>query len=525
MTMFTTIRRPGDRARMFRLPAVLALALLPMLADASVVTLDSGRIEGETIGAVDRYLGVPYAAEPVGALRWRAPQAPAPWQDVRPALQPGSACMQVGNLYASAEADTFDKPYGSEDCLFLNVWVPQQTARSRPVLIFFHGGSGIFGAASHPLYDGARLAEATGAVIITANYRLGVWGSLQSPALQTGDAAEDSGSFFLLDMIRVLDWTRANCAAFGCDADNITISGQSAGAVAVLALLRSPLAKGKFQHVISFSGLPFSASQKTAQKRTATLLTQLLIDDGSAANEDDAARWLAAKTPAQLHDYLYGKSAQALLAASGSGLSPAYVADGTVLMHVDKPDELANDVVSAVPMMFGNVHDEMNTLTPIKTVGRSAARLWPLVNGEPRERTINQQLGFFGGISRDLRVFFANCLVRHELRKAERAYARQLPALYVYHFEWQDYPDPWHSEMGVFHGLDVPFVFGTFIDDRPMYMRFAWTPENRDEREALHERMAHAIGAFIRDGDPNDARTTGERWLPWNDNEYTKTWK
>ena len=186
------------------------LLLVPALTAAAEVTLSSGRIEGERLDDIDRYLGVPYARPPVGALRWRAPQPPEAWTGTRPALTPGHACMQRGNFFASDDERTFDLPYGDEDCLFLNVWAPVADGE-RPLLIFFHGGSGIAGDSAHPLYDGTRLARALDAVVITANYRLGVWGSLQSPALETGDAAEDSGSFFLLDMVRVLDWARANC--------------------------------------------------------------------------------------------------------------------------------------------------------------------------------------------------------------------------------------------------------------------------------------------------------------------------
>lgn len=520
--MASTAIRRSVRA----LALVLAFAPTSNPAGARIVATDSGRIEGDTVNGVDRYLGVPYAAAPIGPLRWRAPQPAHPWSEVRSALHAGSACAQIGNLYASDDPDTFDKPYGTEDCLFLNLWAPEPAESLRPVLIFFHGGSGIFGDSTHPLYDGTRLAKDTGAVVITANYRLGVFGGLQSPALKTGDPAEDSGSFFLLDMIRVLDWTRQNCAAFGCDPDNITISGQSAGAVAVLALLRSPLAKGKFQRALSFSGLPFSASAAAAQKRTTTLLSQLLINDGSASSQDQATTAASGKTDEQLREYLYGKSAEDLLAASGTGLSPAYVDDGTVLMKLDDPEKpTATEVVSMVPLMIGNVRNEMSTLTPIKTIGRSSRKLWPLVDGEPRDETINHQLGWFGGITRDFRVALSNWLIKRMLRKVERAYARELPAVYVYQFDWENYPDPWNSELGAFHALDVPFIFGNFINNRYSYMRFAWTDGNREEREDLHARMAAAVGAFVHLGDPNTAATQNHPWRPWNDSEYTKIWK
>jgi para-nitrobenzyl esterase len=501
------------------------LLLVPALTAAAEVTLSSGRIEGERLDDIDRYLGVPYARPPVGALRWRAPQPPEAWTGTRPALTPGHACMQRGNFFASDDERTFDLPYGDEDCLFLNVWAPVADGE-RPLLIFFHGGSGIAGDSAHPLYDGTRLARALDAVVITANYRLGVWGSLQSPALETGDAAEDSGSFFLLDMVRVLDWARANCPALGCDAGRITISGQSAGAVAVLGLLRSPLAKGKFQQAISFSGLPFSASDETASERTRTLLTGLLSRDGHATDDRSLDAVLAGTSELNLRDYLQGQSAEALLAASGRGLSPAYVADGTVLMALPdaNPDKLAAQVVSKVPLLIGSTRDEMTTLVPIDSKAHSARRLWPLFNGEPRDQTIGEQLGWWGAIKRHVSVGLAGWFINRKLRSTEHDYAEQLPSVHVYRFEWDHFPEPWRSDLGSFHALDIPFIFGNFIDDRAMYMRFAWTAENRTEREALHRRITKRLRAFVHTGDPNDSGDELPQWQPWGRQEPIEVW-
>lgn len=501
---------------------VVVLWACTPLAEASVVTIDAGQLAGQSLAKVDRFLGVPYAAPPVGLLRWRAPQPVRPWDGLRSAQTAGSACAQIGNYYTSFDETAFDKPYGSEDCLYLNVWAPRPLRGGRPVLVFFHGGSGIAGTASYPIYDGERLAEALDAVVVTANYRLGVLGSLQSRALHTGQPAEDSGSYFLLDMIAVLDWTRRNCAAFGCDPDNLTLAGQSAGAVAVLGLLRSPLAKGSFARAISFSGIPFSASAQTGQQRTAKLLGELLrqrADD--APSVDD---WLTAQPPQAQRDFLLNRSTTELLQASGIGLPPAFVADGHVLMALDEDeaDEPAPQVVSEVPLLIGRTDDEMSTLAGFKNVGASAGARWPLVNGEPRDATIHQTLGLVQRWQRRVRIGLGDWLVGRKLRQFERAYAAQLPAVYVYRFAWDDYPEPWRSDFGTLHGLDLPFVFGNFIDDQKSYMRFAWTPQNEAARQRLHEQITSSLRHFVHTGQPSPAAS--DSWPPWGQHEYVRTW-
>ena len=365
----------------------------------------------------------------------------------------------------------------------------------------------------------SQMAHAVGASV---EGELGVLGSLQSRALHTGQPAEDSGSYFLLDMIAVLDWTRRNCAAFGCDPDNLTLAGQSAGAVAVLGLLRSPLAKGSFARAISFSGIPFSASAQTGQQRTAKLLGELLrqrADD--APSVDD---WLTAQPPQAQRDFLLNRSTTELLQASGIGLPPAFVADGHVLMALDEDeaDEPAPQVVSEVPLLIGRTDDEMSTLAGFKNVGASAGARWPLVNGEPRDATIHQTLGLVQRWQRRVRIGLGDWLVGRKLRQFERAYAAQLPAVYVYRFAWDDYPEPWRSDFGTLHGLDLPFVFGNFIDDQKSYMRFAWTPQNEAARQRLHEQITSSLRHFVHTGQPSPAAS--DSWPPWGQHEYVRTW-
>jgi para-nitrobenzyl esterase len=503
---------------------ILMLLLQGLLASANVVTINAGLIAGERIGEVDRYLGVPYAAAPIESLRWRAPAAVNHWEGVRNARSYGSPCMQTGNFYASNDEASFNEPFGSEDCLYLNVWVPSKESVKRPVLIFFHGGSGIFGAASHPVYDGARLSEELDAVIITANYRLGVFGSLQSAALAADIDAENSGSFYLLDMIEVLNWARINCNAFGCDSNNITISGHSAGAIAVLSLLRSPLAKGKFRRAISFSGLPVSGSTKMAKKRAKNLLIELVVNDGLAENREQAGKIIYRMGNDNLNAYLRSKTSIDLLRASGQGLPPVIVGDGTVLVSLGSNDDFSSEVVSFVPLMLGKTKNEMTTLISIEGLAGDPIKEWPIFNGDKRAETIFEGLGFWGTFSRRIDIGISGWFLDKLFLKYVDKYSRKLPAVYLYEFEWDNYPDPWQSEFGSFHGLDVPFVFGNFIDDRKTHMRFAWTAENKSERERLHAKIAASIKTFIRTGDASVTDEEGDNWLPWGESEMTKVW-
>lgn len=511
---------------MKRLIAIAFLAFA-VSAQAQTVTLDSGVVEGEHHGPVDRYLGIPFAAPPVGDLRWRAPQPLTPWKGTRPAKTAGSACAQIGNFF-TAEDDPaiFGKPYGSEDCLYLNVWAPtqpqQQQQKLRPVLIFIHGGSGIMGAGSHPLYDSTRLASEGQMVVITANYRLGAIGSMQLPALHQGNAVEDSGSYFLLDIIKVLDWAKANAKAFGGDPDNITISGQSAGAVDVLSLLRSPLARGKFQRLASFSGLPFSSSAERAAERSNTFLQNLMIKDGSIKQPEELAAHLKQLGDAGLRKYLLGKTTLELIQA-GALLGPGLVDDGTVLPKQAEPDGLVMDISNKVPVLIGTTRDEMTTLTPLKEFQIPLSERWPMVNGQPRTKTLYDILGAWGYLKFRAAVFVADFTIRRKAHDFYDHLAQQAPATYVYQFNWDHYPEPWLGEMGALHSLDLPFLFGNFVTDRPSYMAFAWTKENAAEREVMHQQMVAAMKNFVEHGDPNPPGQTV--WPKWSKDQNLKTWE
>ena len=188
----------------------------------------------------------------------------------------------------SAVWETFYKPIGSEDCLYLNIWSPSPDATKLPVIVFIHGGSNVVGAAFDPLYVGGNLARSANAVVVTVAYRLGVMGWFSHPAFNTGDPLRDSGNFAVLDLIQSLKFVKNNIASFGGDPDNVTIMGHSAGATNVNALIVSPLAAGLFHKAVSLSGGVGGSSPAAAVNKANAFINALLIKDRLATDKASA---------------------------------------------------------------------------------------------------------------------------------------------------------------------------------------------------------------------------------------------
>src|SRR5271165_5089295 len=225
------------------------------VAVAQSVLTESGAISGVREAGLNVYKGVPFAAPPLGDLRWRPPSPNKPWTGTRKAHAFSAACMQEG-VSMPGEAP----PAVSEDCLYVNIWVPASARRAVPVIAWIYGGGYRNGSASMPLYWGDRLAH-QGVIVVTIAYRLGPLGFLAYPELTRESPHHSSGNYGLMDQIAALEWVQGNIAAFGGNPKNVTIAGQSSGAISVSILMASPLAKGLFERAIGESGGLFEPLQ------------------------------------------------------------------------------------------------------------------------------------------------------------------------------------------------------------------------------------------------------------------------
>ncbi|HZA35327.1 MAG TPA: carboxylesterase family protein, partial [Vicinamibacterales bacterium] len=327
------------------LALLIALHMTGDVAAAQVKT-QSGPVEGTESGdgRIRVFRGIPFAAPPVGELRWQAPRPVAPWQEVRKATAFGNRCMQ-----APIFSDMIFRDEVSEDCLYLNVWTPARAATERlPVMVWIYGGGFQAGSASEPRQDGEKLAG-TGVVVVSFNYRLGVFGFLAHPELTRESGHNASGNYGLLDQIAALQWVKTNIAAFGGDPGRVTIFGESAGSFAVSALMASPPAQGLFHRAIGESGAFFNTGSGALAPGTLA---------ASEASGVTFAQSIGAPSLAALRAKPAADVLQA--AAKGPGRWFAPMIDGFVLPR-NVPAIYADGKQSHVPLLAGWNADEVRS--------------------------------------------------------------------------------------------------------------------------------------------------------------------
>lgn len=486
-------------------------------------------IEGEIIGAREAdgthaWRGIRYARPPVGALRWRAPQSPVPWEGVQPALQHGPIAPQFAGLLAPVPPSMHGQVVGDEDCLSLNVFAPAwapgevpQGAQRRPVMVWIHGGGNAVGASS--TYDVARkLALHDGVIVVTVNYRLGVLGWFAHPALQQQAVisdAERSGNFGLLDLIAALRWVQQNIGAFGGDPGCVTIFGESAGGQNVLLLMASPLAAGLFHRAIAQSPVCESFALNEVvhgidspleSRRCGSLEigSRLWAAAGRASSTAAARDELPREDPARVAAFLRSLTPAQLLAVHVPGsvgiyLTPRPARDGVVLPTAPLPEVFASGRWNRVPVILGSNRDEYRTFLADKPEhSKLLFGKLPLLHDRAAyvaESTL---------LSRAWRAL-------HVDEPADAMLAGGHEAVWTYRFDWDEAPAiPFVRPdilLGAAHAMEMPFVFRDTGGEFDIFK--VNTPFNRKGRLQVAQAMGDAWSSFARDGAPTLAGNVG----------------
>ncbi|MCS6622553.1 carboxylesterase family protein [Roseibacterium beibuensis] len=465
--------------------AVIGYALTPTagLADP-VVEAPAGALRGETADGVIVFRGIPYAAPPVGWRRWRPPAEAPRWRGTRDATRFGAACHQPTargtSIYAAAEAPTM-----SEDCLFLNVWAPEGV-REAPVFVWIHGGALSTGASHEAMYDGARMAASQGMVVVSINYRLGVLGYLAHPELSAESRKDVSGNYGLLDQIAALKWIEANIGAFGGDPDNVTIAGESAGALSVTYLMASPGARGLFDRAIAQSAYMISTPELRSRR----------YGDPPA---EAVGVWLQAQLGLTNLADLRAMDAQDLTTRSlATGYMPWGTIDGQVL-----PEQLVQvfdrGEQAPVPLLVGFNQGEIRSLRVLAPPAPdSAAAYEEAVRGRYGELA-DAFLALYPSDSLAESVLAAP---RDALygwtaeRMARRQTALGQPA-FLYLFD-HGYPAADEADLHAFHAAEIPYVFGNLDRTPPRWPAIPETPLE----QGLSDAMMGYWASFARDGVP-----------------------
>lgn len=516
--------------------------------------------------------GIPFAKPPEGDLRWRAPVAPDRRDGVLAATDFGASCIQNPRLYSPGNNNTFDATVGdnlktgftpgSEGCLSLNIWRPADDERPLPVIVFIYGGSNVSGYSADPLYDGATLAREAHAVVVTANYRLGQLGFFRHAALRdtradpTLSADDASGNYAVLDIFAALRFVQDNIADFGGDPGNVTLAGQSAGAINILAALTAPnqRARGLFHKLVPLSGgvsvagspgfpqpandlmgndgyIPMVTDTRTYDLLGNMLLLKLLIADGTAADAAAATAWVQAHDNTDIAAYLRSQPARILLEVGRQtvGGLPATTASGPIpegtVVATDPIAAIRNGEYARVPVLSGMTASESKLLSSfLPLIGQApgiqladadlfatlfdaqrvaSARFADIINpAYPDAARYDAAIAEL-----DKKFFIAN---RDNLLDA---LATQTPQqVWSYQFDWRQEAAPWSDIYGAAHLFDIPFLLGNFGPS--LYANVITSGNDAAGREQLSATMIAALARFAHAGDPNTP-ALGTRWPNW----------
>ncbi len=463
----------------------------------STIAARSGKLTGVFRRGVHAFRGIPYGQAPRGKLRWLPPQPVKPWQGVYQAKGYGpSAPQSPGMMLLVRRLIGVALQQQSQDCLYLNVWTPEADRQRRPVLVWIHGGAFIMGSGTPPIYDGSFLAKTGDVVVVTINYRLGALGFLNACEILPEQPATNLG---LRDQIASLEWVRDNIEQFGGDPENVTIFGESAGGMSVGTLLGTPSAHGLFHRAVAQSG----AGHNVSSRERASQIAQCFLEE------------LGAKRFEQLEK----ASVSELVDAQGRTNLRMGIASGNLVWQPSVDGELLTEQPLAavaggrgakVPLLIGTNRDEWKLFMLGDRPGRRLDRLGlerrllrALPEGEMRlvRRAIKIYQGASAGrgheTSSDIWVAFQSDRVfHHPAHSLAEFQARHVDQTRAYLFDWR--PAFTGNAVGACHGLEIPFVFGTYRE--PLLRPLVGLGR---EPGRLSRRMMRAWVAFARSGDPS----------------------
>jgi para-nitrobenzyl esterase len=453
-------------------------------AIADPVSVETGRLAGVTLkSAVRAFKGVPFAAPPVGELRWKEPQPAAKWEGVRKAEQFGNVCVQPSQpqrVPNNVSVDLPDSPRTSEDCLYLNVWTTAANANARqPVMVWIFGGAYTEGAGSTPHNDGENLAK-KGVVLVTFNYRVGPFGFFSHPELTKESGHNASGNQALADSIAVLRWIQKNITAFGGDPGNVTIFGESAGAAMVGGLVGSPVAKGLFHRAISESGawMGLGMGAMTPLARAEQSATQPPPGRGGRGGGGAATPPLPMPSLAELRAR---STEEVVKTLRGAGM----IIDGWVVRE-DLSLTFANGRQNAVDLIAGTNKDEHSFL-----------------GGPAGAAGAGTQTAF-----RDTMTWAMRLFAEKQVAIGKRAY--------WYYFTHEPPVEPGLADLKSAHAVEIVYAFNNLAAPRvfPSSVSPKLAVESEKDR-AMAEQMSSYWVNFARTGDPNGPRLP--RWAPFKD--------
>ena len=431
-----------------------------------------GTLNGRQFDGVVSFKGIPYAAPPIGPLRWRPPESPAVWEGRRDASSVGAICVQPP---ANGDPGVGPPPM-SEDCLTLNVWAPARRSEPLPVMVWIHGGGYNNGSGTPPLYDGTNLAR-RGLVLVTINYRLGRLGFFDHPALAAGRGADDpAGNYGVMDQIAALRWVRDNIGAFGGDPDRVTIFGESAGGAGVMQLMVAPTARGLFQQAVVQSALGRQRSTLLADDRPGRPSAQSLgIAFGRSAGLPDATA-----------DDLRALPAERFLTPMPAFYSDNLLVDGKVLPE-DVVEAFAAGRQAQVPMIIGTNSAEFWWIRP------ADAGAYGRTDDAMTDAEYDALLSAYDGQDGYDAHVVSDLIFNEPARHLARLHARSGNPTFLYRFDVVAESNPEPSG-GATHASERPYVFDNLHTvGRPM--------GQRDGQAA--RAMADYWTTFATAGDPN----------------------